>query len=107
MTEEKCNGWTNRETWLIALWIDNDQGSQEYWLKEAGDAMDDTNAEQSHAIRILADRLKDEHTLDAEHVEITGVYADLMNYALAGVNWYEIAEHLIESAKEQAESSAE
>ena len=22
--EERCNGWTNRETWNVALWIQND-----------------------------------------------------------------------------------
>lgn len=28
-TEEKYNGWTNRETWAVALHINNDQGWQE------------------------------------------------------------------------------
>ena len=27
---EEYNGWTNRETWCAALWINNDQGMQEY-----------------------------------------------------------------------------
>src|SRR5881394_2109748 len=26
---EEYNGWTNRETWAVALWINNEQGSQE------------------------------------------------------------------------------
>ena len=26
------NGWTNRETWLVALWINNEQGWQESCL---------------------------------------------------------------------------
>ena len=26
---EEYNGWTNRETWAVALWLDNDQGLHE------------------------------------------------------------------------------
>lgn len=30
MIDETYNGWTNRETWAAALWINNDQGMQEF-----------------------------------------------------------------------------
>ena len=35
MTDTEYNGWTNYETWNVALWIDNDQGLQ-ITAKECG-----------------------------------------------------------------------
>lgn len=31
---EKYNGWTNRDTWLVALWLDNDRKNYEKMQKE-------------------------------------------------------------------------
>jgi hypothetical protein len=35
MTDTEYQGWTNRETWLIALWLNNEQELQEN-AKSAG-----------------------------------------------------------------------
>jgi len=90
---EKYNGWTNYETWVVKLWIDNDEGSQNYWMDCAHDA--DTTIE-------LADQLKQAHDDDfmPDSDTLTGVYADLMGAALSNVDWYEIAEALLEDAGE-------
>jgi len=33
MTTKEYNGWTNYETWLVKLWIDNDEGGTYKTLK--------------------------------------------------------------------------
>ena len=76
------NGYKNYETWNVALWMDNEQGSQSYWVEQA------ENAESIHA---LADMMKDEH--EELMPEVTGVYSDLLQAALDSVDWYEIAEN--------------
>ena len=34
------NGWTNYETWNVALWIDNEESSQGYWRTESQETYD-------------------------------------------------------------------
>ena len=31
MSNESYNGWTNYETWLVKLWMDNDEGSYRHY----------------------------------------------------------------------------
>lgn len=92
MTNKNHNGWDNYETWAIALWLDNEQGSQDYWLERAEAANDD--------VWTLSAELKDSH--EEALPEIQGFAADLLNAAMSEVNWDEIARHYIEMVKENA-----
>ena len=88
MNEKEYNGWTNYETWLTALWFDNDQGIQEMAQELARDAEDTYRAGEA---------LKDNAYELAEMivpgiVEGANFVTDLFNAALSEVNWYEIAE---------------
>jgi hypothetical protein len=114
MNTEKYNGWTNYETWLCKLWIDNDEGSQDYWIEEAQNAYDNAEAEDSftkseRAALDLMDNLKDwhENTISESGIPDSGFIADLMNAAMSEVNWHEIAESLIEDNCEEAENTQE
>lgn len=108
MTDDTTyNGWTNRATWLVALWIDNDQGSHESVCEMARDAWADTDEDDTkenrtiEAVAMLADSLEAMHDEGvAEMVGCTGVFADLMSDALASVNWDEIARQFVEYANE-------
>ena len=95
------NGWTNYQTWATKLWIDNDQGSQAYWLQRAADHLEENDGDPVASRSNLADELSDNH--DEYKPEVSGVYADLLTSALGLVDWREIAQSLLEDAKELAE----
>lgn len=99
--EKGYNGWSNYETWNLALWFGNDQGSQEFWEERAQAAWNDTDEEEergerkSEATLVVAKELKE--TIEEESPQVTGFYADILNAAIREVNWYEIAEHYMEN----------
>ena len=97
MTTKSYNGWTNYETWNVKLWIDNDQGSQEYWAEQATNHLE---RDEDCAVDVLAATLKEEHTQALP--DVTGFAADLLNAAMSEVNWREIARELVETAKQEA-----
>jgi hypothetical protein len=113
MSDKTYNGWTNYETWVVNLWMDNEQGSHDYWLEVAQEVSNDletpTNSmtRMDEAIYILADKLKDYHEEAKDEIlERSGmeasVWADLLGSALCEVNWREIAEHLLENVEVEA-----
>lgn len=110
------NGWKNYETWAVALWLDNDAGSQEYWREATREvwetALDSKQVREwkfsrEDAARILlADRLKDE-VEEGNPVTEASLYADLMNAAISEVDWQEIAEHYVADTVAEAEVERE
>lgn len=72
------NGWTNRATWLVNLWVGNNLADY------AKDAL-----HQNMSAQDAEEYLRDDHWLEdvAEH----GFISDLVNEVLDQVNWQEIA----------------
>jgi hypothetical protein len=103
MPETKTyNGWTNYETWNVALWLGNEEHSSRYWDSVAQECYDEAEAERSftkeeRATLTLADKLRDE-IRDGEDVPDLGasMYSDLLNAALSEVSWMEIARHYMD-----------
>jgi len=102
---KRYNGWTNYETWLVNLWIDNERGSYEYWREESQSVWNDAEpgeyewqTRERQATYELSKRLKaelDENMPEDIQKALGGFYSDLLNAALSEVNWSEIAEHMI------------
>ena len=113
-------GWKTYETWAVALWIGNEQGSYQYWEQDqAEECYRDAVKEQlgewvfgpadgrapeidrdratRDAAYELARRLKAELDDEAEAPRAVDgtMYADLLNAALEEVNWHEIAGHYV------------
>lgn len=107
MSEDKrYNGWANYETWNWKLWMDNDQGTQEYWQEQAQECYDRAIEDkpltrENVAANALADLLKQGAEDNAP--ELQGPYADLLNAAISEIDWYEIAENLLEDVDKDAE----
>lgn len=106
--DTKYNGWTNYETWNVKLWLDNDEGSQGYWQEQAQEAYDDAEAcetftRKENAAHDLRERLKSyyDDALAEWMPEPSCCFTDLLNSAVASVNWHEIAESLIEDCVEE------
>lgn len=119
MTNKEYNGWYNYETWIVNLWMDNEQGTQAFWLEQAKEsietAIDTTTPDgkpfsltpEERAAITLAQEIQDYHETRAadmlEAAESSATFlADLLNGALSEVNWHEIAAHWIDTAKQEA-----
>jgi hypothetical protein len=101
------NGWANYETWVYKLWMDNDYGfyqhvqavTRETWqaASETPDPLSIGNDASATARASLADLLKEEAEENAP--ELSGAYADLLNAAIGEIDWFEIADSLLEDAE--------
>lgn len=113
MNHKEYNGWTNYETWVVNLWMDNEEGTYDYWREVAQEIHNDleepTNSmtKMDEAVYLLADRLKDYHEEQKDEILSNAnlsasVWADLLGAALSETNWREIAEHLLENVEVDA-----
>ena len=71
MDTEKYNGWTNYNTWVVGLWLSNEQALY-------NKARKCTNPQE--IIGLVRDEVGDH----------TGLRGDLLNSALSDVNWDEV-----------------
>lgn len=68
------NGWKNKETWLVNLWL--------------GDLL---TAYQEDGVEITADFIRE--CVDIQTSYLEGFMLDMMNCALGEIDYHELAEH--------------
>jgi hypothetical protein len=82
-------GWASYETWLVALWIDNDRGFYESALEFA------VEAPTANEWKAWVEEL-----IEPEGGFPAGLLGDLITAALSEVYWREIAEHYAQVVEE-------
>jgi hypothetical protein len=83
-------GWANYPTWLVQLWLDNDEGLY-YHYRTLNRTHRDINS--------LARALKD--LVDELMPPFDGLAGDLLRYSLDSVDWHEIAEAIRDDEEDE------
>lgn len=110
---EKCNGFTNWETFTVINEINNNQGCYNYWRGVAKDIVDESNFvihDDAHGVwkeevvEELASFLKKGIGTIPDYVINTagGIYATMLSSSVNKVNWNEVAMDIIDDIEEEA-----
>jgi hypothetical protein len=78
------NGWPSYETWLVALWFDNDPETQS--LVQGLVAAAESLYDAAQALKALVEEL-------SPLGETSGLHVDLLTAALSHVDWQAVARH--------------
>ena len=98
--EQGYQGWTNYETWVVALMLDNDQGTANHVrelydeAKAQADGGHDVWTPEEHIRFGFADALKSD--IEDQLPSQCDINGTLCRAAFEAVNWQEIADNLIE-----------
>jgi hypothetical protein len=102
---EKYNGWTNWETWNMALWLgeDDDESVRTQAFAEVEDFTDEGVVNAHEAISSMAEWLRayceEVYLGHLDQDDLRGPVADAIHSSYwPKVQWYEIAQHYIEEA---------
>lgn len=95
------NGFKNKATWLVSLWLNNEEHIYTYW-RNVAHTIGRQYPPMNEAVGRLADRLEDcfqGMAVDALETNPTNpMFIDILQSALADVDWETIAEHFIDAA---------
>jgi hypothetical protein len=76
---QEYNGWTNRDTWLVALWIENDAYNYN-WVKQNASSLLKKNKTQ--LLILLNVYLKIEDNVNWSKVNVS----EIKNMVIKGIN---------------------
>jgi hypothetical protein len=89
--DNKYHGYSNRETWLVYIWISNDEDTYSHWKSRALNILKSFDCDRKLELtRELEVSCKDQQP----HLE-SGLYSDLLTTTLSHIVWPEIAHWLL------------
>jgi hypothetical protein len=89
------NGWTNYATWRVNLEIIDGIDARDMWPREV---RDDDAYSLSKQLEEYAEEVV------SGYGQVEGLAMDYARAFLSGVNWYEIAEHLLDAIRDEVEA---
>jgi hypothetical protein len=96
------NGWSNKQTWAVKLWIDNDgyAGGSDTVIEQAKAFLAEADGDKDQAVHELQVWLENaiDEDLVSSGVKTTGLFGDLLTDALETVFYGEIANAFVEDA---------
>lgn len=106
MNEQEYNGWTNRETWATALWIDNDQVLLETALDYAKQEVEGHDEGEEINPYHLGEALKywlQDDLLTLENISGNQSLFNMLTDigSLYRVEWRELGQHYLNQMSEQ------
>ena len=117
-TDGTYEGWANRETWALNLWLSNDQGLYELTLEHISDVLGEEQADarkwtDEYRASVAGEAVKD---LWEEITDPAGDWAPLSDElqqavrdvgSLWRVDWDEIGQHWLTAAQEDEQGSSD
>lgn len=99
MEDTKYQGWANYQTWNVKLWLDNEQGTYNDMY---------SYVESTKSVQQLSEWIEDyvqelRYSTYGDAANAASMFTDILNNALANVNWREIAQSYIDDYKYEAE----
>lgn len=82
MPKNGYNGWANKPTWSVGLWLNNSQGDYRHWSERA----------EHLTTEELAEEIQQAVEEGSPTADGASLYSDLMTGSLGQVDWKEVAE---------------
>ena len=87
MMTEKYNNWVNQPTWAVNLWLGNEENTYRYFQDLAKE-----NTEPGDLAKLIKEYVEENNPLSNE----SSLYSDILTSALSSVDWFEIAQAMLE-----------